>query len=80
MIANSQPSASVSLTRYVVFTKLAAASTAVVALWLAGCGGNPLDPQPSATASDCVGCHTDEALLRKVARSETPPVEDAGEG
>ncbi len=31
-------------------------------------------------ARTCIGCHTDESLLRQVAREEPPPPADAGEG
>jgi hypothetical protein len=45
-----------------------------------GGGDKPDDTPTSASAADCLGCHTDEALLKAVAREEPPPVEDAGEG
>lgn len=38
------------------------------------------DGTPNARAADCLGCHTNEALLREVAREEPPPAEDTGEG
>ena len=65
-------------------------SALIVAVWvgflLPGCPTAPVDigdngdGQPNARASDCIGCHTDEALLKTVARDEPPPVEDEGEG
>jgi hypothetical protein len=55
---------------------------------LAGCSAPPVGPDdnsnsgepPNELASDCIGCHTDEALLKLVAREEPPPAEEAGEG
>ncbi len=35
---------------------------------------------PSTVAADCLGCHTDELLLKAVAREEPSPTDDAGEG
>ncbi|HNO79012.1 MAG TPA: hypothetical protein PKN33_13210 [Phycisphaerae bacterium] len=35
---------------------------------------------PTARVGDCLSCHTDEALLKAVAREEPPPVESTGEG
>jgi hypothetical protein len=46
-----------------------------------GPGDNNNDNEPAiARASDCVGCHTDETMLKLVAEEEPPPPEDAGEG
>ncbi len=43
--------------------------------------GDPNEPTtPSGNARDCVGCHTDEALLKAVARTEEPLPEESGEG
>lgn len=46
--------------------------------------GDTTDPTPgdtSSTARTCIGCHTDEALLKSVAREEeVVETEDAGEG
>ena len=57
---------------------------------MSGCGVVPVDPADNsntngdgplnARASDCVGCHTNESLLKLVARDEPPPTEAAGEG
>ena len=43
------------------------------------------DPDPNApagsdTARNCVGCHTNETLLKAVAKEEEPPAADTGEG
>jgi hypothetical protein len=35
---------------------------------------------PADTVADCLGCHTNETLLKAVAREEPPPAEDTGEG
>jgi hypothetical protein len=68
------------------------AFVAVLAGHLGGCGappsppnGDPGDgngdpPDPMAQVGDCLSCHTDEALLKLVAREEPPPVEESGEG
>ena len=41
---------------------------------------NGSGPDPSSKARTCVGCHTDQALLQEVARTEEPPPADTGEG
>jgi hypothetical protein len=43
-------------------------------------GQDPNTNGGSDQARDCVGCHTDETLLKAVAREDEPPAEDAGEG
>lgn len=45
-----------------------------------GGGGNGGNGDPTAQVGDCLSCHTDEALLKAVARDEPPPVESTGEG
>jgi hypothetical protein len=65
----------------------------LAALAGAGCQAPPATPNgnenennndnvtpPNARAADCLGCHTDEALLKEVAREEPPPPADTGEG
>ncbi|GJM24109.1 MAG: hypothetical protein DHS20C16_05240 [Phycisphaerae bacterium] len=42
-----------------------------------GDGGNG---DPTAQVGDCLSCHTNEELLKAVARDEPPPVESTGEG
>jgi hypothetical protein len=42
-----------------------------------GDGGNG---DPTAQVGDCLSCHTNEALLKAVARDEPPPVVSTGEG
>jgi len=34
----------------------------------------------SLRSANCLGCHTNEAMLKLVARDEPPPAEDTGEG
>lgn len=71
---------------------LSIAVVVVLAGHLAGCStpmppgpgdGSPGDgdgTDPLAQVGDCLGCHTDEDLLKLVARDEPPPAEDTGEG
>ncbi|MCB9849298.1 MAG: hypothetical protein H6817_01185 [Phycisphaerales bacterium] len=58
---------------------------------LRGCESTPSNPTPTPTptpgnndptarASDCLGCHTNETMLKLVARDEPPAVEESGEG
>lgn len=65
-----------------------AAALLVVALVAGGCptvptapiDGDGNDATPSAQAADCLGCHTNETLLKEVARDEDPAPADTGEG
>ena len=77
------------MTRWMVVGSVVALA---VAMWLTGCNAPPAPPAPNGntnandngtggdTARTCVGCHTDETLLKAVAREEPPPPEDTGEG
>jgi len=62
---------------------LAGVACAALIAFVGGCpAGETPDPpgDGGANARDCVGCHTDETLLKAVARTEEPPQEDSGEG
>ena len=65
---------------------IATVSFLLVILLLPSCDAPAPDPDPGggddpiARASDCVGCHTQEDLLKAVARDEPPPAADTGEG
>lgn len=50
-------------------------------LVLAGCSKRePLPSNPLIVSTGCVDCHTDQALLKKVATPEEAPSGQAGEG
>lgn len=50
--------------------------------WLAGCSTDTdvTTPATPLVRTDCVGCHSDEELLRATAAPDTVPLEDPGEG
>lgn len=53
------------------------------ALLFWGCGDedNPAAPSGETYRADCIGCHTNEAMLRAVALPDTAPAGDpSGEG
>ncbi|MBN2560532.1 MAG: hypothetical protein JXQ75_06345 [Phycisphaerae bacterium] len=68
------------LLRFLVLAPAGAVWVAMATL-IAGCPGVGPDANlPSENARDCVGCHTDQALLEAVADPVEQPPADTGEG